>query len=65
MTTQVKENEVSAITDFLEKKAEGYKPKIMYCLVERKNLHRFFHNVNGDLLNPDPGTIVDTGLVEN
>lgn len=35
LTTLVKEKEVKIITDLLETKAEGYKPKIMYCLVDR------------------------------
>ncbi len=42
MTEKVQEHEVRVITDLLEKKSPGYKPKILYCLVNRKNHLRVF-----------------------
>jgi len=42
MTTKVQEHEVKVITDLLENTAPGYKPKILYCLVDRNIQHRLF-----------------------
>lgn len=65
MTTLVQEIEVRAITEAIETKQAGYKPKIIYCLVDRNIQHRLFSKPNGECLNPGPGTVVDTSLVEN
>ena len=65
MTTLVQEIEVKAITEAIETKQPGYKPKIVYCLVDRNIQHRLFSKPNGECLNPGPGTVVDTSLVEN
>ena len=35
MTALVQDLEVKLITDTLENKVAGYKPKIIYCLVDR------------------------------
>ena len=35
MTTRVKEREVAEIQNLLENTTQGYKPKIIYCLVDR------------------------------
>jgi hypothetical protein len=48
----------------LENTTQGYKPKIVVCLVDRNIQHRLFHKQNGDCLNPGPGTCVDAGVVE-
>jgi hypothetical protein len=42
MTAKVQELEVKVITDLLENTAPGYKPKILYCLVDRNIQHRLF-----------------------
>ena len=64
MTAKVEKLEIKVITDMLESTTAGYKPKIVYCLVDRNIQHRLFHKVNGDTLNPGPGTCVDAGVVE-
>jgi aubergine-like protein len=64
MTKLVQDLEVRHIVDTLETKQAGYKPKIIYCLVDRNIQHRLFSKPNGECLNPGPGTIVDTALVE-
>lgn len=64
MTTKVQELEVQVICDLLENTAPGYKPKIIYCLVDRNIQHRLFSKVGPDYLNPGPGTVVDTAVVE-
>ena len=64
MTTKVQEHEVKVITDLLENSAPGYKPKVVYCLVDRNIQHRLFSKSGADYSNPGPGTVVDTAVVE-
>jgi hypothetical protein len=35
MTAKVQDHEVKVITDYLENTSSGYKPKILYCLIDR------------------------------
>lgn len=65
LTQMVQKEEVKAISEVLENTTPGYKPRIIYCLVDRNIQHRLFYKPNGDCLNPGPGTVVDTALVEN
>ena len=44
MTVKVLEHEVKVITELLENTCPGYKPKILYCLVDRNINHRVFVN---------------------
>jgi hypothetical protein len=55
---------VKVITDLLENTSPGYKPKILYCLVDRNIQHRVFVKNNYDCLNPGSGTVIDTAVVE-
>ena len=64
MTAKVQSFEVKVITDMLENTTQGYKPKIIYCLIERNNNQRFFTKKDRECLNPGPGTVVDTDIVE-
>ncbi len=64
MTAKVQEHEVRVITNFLEETIPGYKPKILYCLVNRKNHHRVFVKTAQDCLNPGSGTVIDSAVVE-
>lgn len=43
---------------------QNYTPKILYVLVNKKVSTRLFEKVNGDVINPAPGTVVDTAIVE-
>ena len=45
--------------------AQGYNPKILYCLVNKRISHRLFEKDNGNYINPGPGTVLDTVLVES
>jgi len=38
----------------------------MYCFVDKRITHRLFEKANGNgaVVNPAPGTCIDTGLVE-
>lgn len=56
--------EVKVIKELLENSTAGYKPKIIYCLVDRNIQHRLFAKNQEDLVNPGSGTVVDTALVE-
>lgn len=49
----------------VENFAPGYKPKVLYILVDQKKTIRFFEKQNGHHINPGPGTLVDQGIVEN
>jgi hypothetical protein len=42
MTSKVQKIEVNFITDLLENTAPEYKPKILYCLVDRNTQFRLF-----------------------
>ena len=64
MTVNVQETEVRMIVDLLENTVKGYKPKVLYCLVDRNIQHRLFVKEHSKILNPGNGTVVDTGLVE-
>jgi aubergine len=64
MTTKVQEHEVKVITDLLENTSPGYKPKILYCLVDRNIQHRVFVKSGQDCLNPGNGTVIDSAVVE-
>lgn len=61
-------NEVETIRDLLENSQVGYKPKIIYCLVDKNSKHRLFfrenytHNVR--IINAGPGTVADEVIVE-
>ncbi len=56
------EDMINAMTSF----TQGYKPKILYCLIDKKISHRLFDkDSQGNFKNPGPGTVLDTGLVEN
>jgi aubergine len=53
---------VSTISSF----GQSYNPKILFTLVDKNTTHRLFEKDNGHgYVNPGPGTIVDTGLVEH
>lgn len=54
---------INSIGDF----TMNYQPKILYILVNKNTTHRLFENGNGHgiYVNPGPGTVLDTGLVEN
>ncbi len=65
MSANVQSYEIQIITDQLENSALSYKPKIVFCLVDRNIQHSLFVKQNLDCLNPGPGTVVDTTLVEN
>ena len=64
LTMRVEASEVKIITDLLETKSPGYKPKILYCLVDRNIQHRIVSKNGAEYWNPGPGTVVDTALVE-
>ena len=64
MTGKVKGIEMKLIINMLETTVQTYKPKIIFCLVDRNSHLRLFDKQNQQIFNPCPGTVVDTGLVE-
>jgi hypothetical protein len=66
MEAKVKDFEVAEVCSAILGYASGYNPKIVYCLVNKRITHRLFEKDNGNgYVNPGPGTVLDTGLVEN
>ena len=53
------------LTNAIKSFAEGYDPKLLFVFVDKKMSLRLFEKNNGDIFNPGPGTVVDTGIVEN
>jgi hypothetical protein len=56
--------EIPEVRRVIETFQQGYTPAIIYCFVDRNVSHRLFYKDNGHVLNPGPGTVLDTGLVE-
>ena len=47
------------------KYANQYNPKVLYTFVDKNISHRLFEKYNGNgMVNPGPGTLIDTALVE-
>lgn len=44
---------------------EGYKPSILLTLVNKRVTTRFFERVNGNVINPDIGTVIDKSVVQS
>ena len=65
LKAKVRALEVPRMREFIEEEYnQGYKPRMVYCLVDRNTTHRLFYKGNGDVQNPGSGTVVDIGLVE-
>lgn len=65
MENKVMEMEVNQVIESIGKFSANYAPKILYCLVNRMESHRICEKENGNgYINPAPGTVIDTGLVE-
>jgi len=66
MEAKLLEMEVEQIVTSIYSYAQGYQPKLVYCLVNKRITHRLFEKDNGSgYINPGPGTVLDTALVEN
>jgi hypothetical protein len=59
-----KEIELEPVIQSIKAFAQNYQPKIVYCFVDRNISHRLFYKDNGSVLNPGPGTVLDTALVD-
>ena len=58
--------EIKHVIEELKTYSQGFNPKVIYCLVNRNVTHRLFQmNTSTACINPGPGTVVDTALVEN
>lgn len=45
--------------------SQGWNPKVIYTLIDKNDTHRLFEKYNGNgMVNPGPGTLIDTALVE-
>mmetsp|Transcript_29509 Transcript_29509/g.28667 ORF Transcript_29509/g.28667 Transcript_29509/m.28667 type:complete len:131 (+) Transcript_29509:1819-2211(+) len=64
METKIREKEVNLVMSSIYQYQQGYKPGVLYCLVDKRISHRLFAQ-NGHMVNPPPGTCLDRGLVES
>jgi len=65
METKLIDMEIIQVVQSICGYAQGYQPKIVYCLVNKRITHRLFEKDNGNgYINPGPGTVLDTALVE-
>jgi hypothetical protein len=61
----LKELEIQLVLDSIHNYANTYSPRVMYCLVERRVSTRIFDkDAKGNMINPAPGTCLDSALVE-
>jgi len=44
---------------------KGYNPQLLYVFVNKRVTTRFFEKQNGHHINPGPGTVIDSVVVEN
>lgn len=52
--------EVSQIMDSIKSIGQDYAPKLSVVVVTKRISSRFFYHKNGNVLNPPPGTIIDS-----
>ena len=43
--------------------APNYDPKILYMFINKRITTRFFEKIDGKVINPGPGTLVDQTIV--
>jgi aubergine-like protein len=65
METKIMKHEVEYVTKVISDYTQDYNPKILYVLVNKRITHRLFEKDNGGYMNPGPGTVLDTALVES
>jgi aubergine-like protein len=65
METKIMEREVELVSNAISNYTQGYNPKILYVLVNKRITHRLFEKDNGGYMNPGPGTVLDSALVES
>ena len=57
--------EITQVVTTITSYVQGYNPKLVYTLVNKRITHRLFEKDNGNgYVNPGPGTVLDTALVE-
>nr|AEX87963.1 Otiwi13 [Sterkiella histriomuscorum] len=62
---KVKKHEIKEVISTIQAFKQDYDPKIIYCLIDRNTSLRLFYKQNGDVSNPQAGTVLDSTLVEN
>nr|AEX87970.1 Otiwi8 [Sterkiella histriomuscorum] len=62
---KLKNYEIQRVLEVIQSFQQGYNPMVIYCFVDRNVSHRLFYKANGDVMNPSPGTVLDSALVEN
>jgi aubergine-like protein len=57
--------ELGTMIDTMKAYEANYEPKILYIFVDKRINTRFFELDGQNIVNPAPGTVVDTSLVED
>jgi hypothetical protein len=66
MEPKIIDKEIPFVINAIQGYAQGYNPKVLYVLTNKRISHRLFEKGNAsEYLNPGPGTVLDTALVEN
>lgn len=65
MQSHCKTIEIGPILKEISGMEESYSPEILYITVNKKTSHRLFLKDGDNILNPGPGTVLDSVLVDN
>jgi len=67
MEPKIIEKEIPFVINAVQGYAQGYNPKVLYVLTNKRISHRLFEpgQYQGEYVNPGPGTVLDTALVES
>lgn len=66
MNQMCKETEINAVYEAIKSLSANYNPQLIYTLVDKNSGIRMLekYNNNGHIVNPGPGTCIDSGVVE-
>jgi hypothetical protein len=66
MNLMCRETEIQAVFNAIQSINANYKPQLIYTLVDKNSGIRMLekYNNNGHIVNPGPGTCIDSGVVE-
>mmetsp|Transcript_15584 Transcript_15584/g.10950 ORF Transcript_15584/g.10950 Transcript_15584/m.10950 type:complete len:124 (+) Transcript_15584:2062-2433(+) len=59
MVGKVMKNEVMEVENVLRQHFRNYKPKVIYCMIDKLVDTRFFHEEDRQIKNPGSGAVID------
>ena len=57
--------EIPSVTSIFEEYESTYKPRVIYCLIDKLSGTRLFSKDRDSVVNPGPGTLIDSAIVES